>query len=175
MRFLNDQFGAQLQDPVTATVGFVGGAVESREQRRAGERDQKRARAAEKRIQDIRAARERRAAVREARAARAAAEQGGVASGASGSGQISGVGTIGTQLASNLSFMDQVKTLSDQSSLFQEAAASHYSRAQDWSDLQSLVNQGAGMAVGMGTYGASSGDGGSGYTAPNPHRNRYSR
>ncbi len=151
---------------------LLGSAVEQREERRAGERDQKRARAAEKRIQDIRAARERRAAVREARAARAAAEQGGVASGASGSGQVLGVGTVGTQLASNLSFMDQVKTLSDQSSLFQEAAAKHYSRSQDWSDFGQLVG------MGMSMYGAAGGfdapDTGSTHVGGQGPKTRYS-
>jgi len=140
-------------------LGVGGGAaVESREQRRAAERDQKRARAAEKRIQDIRAARERRAAVREARMARAQAEQGAVASGAAGSGQASGIGTIGTQLAVNLSFLDQVKALSDQSSIFQEKAARHYSRAQDASDFSSLAMQGASLFASAGA-GAPSGGG----------------
>lgn len=128
-----------------------GAAIESREQRRSAERDQKRARAAEKRIQDIKAARERRAAVREAMKARADINTGVVASGVSGSSAaVAGMGTINTQLATNLSFLDQTKSLADQSSLFQEAAAKHSSRAQDFSDLSGLAMQGASMFAAYG-------------------------
>jgi hypothetical protein len=78
-----------------------------------------------------------------------------------------------------LSFMDQVKTLSDQSSLFQEAAAKHYSRSQDWSDFGSLVGQGMAMYGAAGGFDSPSGStdvGGQGPTSRpriNPRNSSY--
>lgn len=158
MLFINEH--REYWDAAGTILGGIGlgSAIESREERKSAERDQKRARAAEKRIQDIKAARERRAAVREAMKARADINTGVVASGVSGSSAaVAGLGTINTQLATNLSFLDQVKSLSDQSSLFQEAAAKHYGRAQDFSDLSNLSMQGASMFA---AYGGGGGGGG---------------
>lgn len=124
----------------------TGGAVHQREERKAGERDTARARRAEKKIADIRTARSRRRSIREARIARANIEASAQASGTTQtSSAASGVAGVGTQLAANLSFLDQTQALATESSMFQAKAAKHTSRAQDTAEFTNLVKQGTSM------------------------------
>lgn len=133
-------------DPITTTVLSVGSVVEEREQTRAARRDARRAQAAERRIQNVRAARERRQAIRQARTARAQIESGAVASGTSNtSGAISGAAGVTTQLASNLSFLNQQQSLANQQSLFAQNAADHESRAQEMAGYRNLAFQTASL------------------------------
>lgn len=130
---------------------IIGTAVASREERKAAERDMARARKAQDRIRQIKEARERRRAIREARMQRAKVEQGAVASGAQGSSSVTtGVGSITSQLGANLSFLDQVGALQQQTSIFQSAAAKHQSRAQDFQEFGQLVRTGVSVASGGG-------------------------
>lgn len=118
-------------------------------EQRGARRQEARARQVEQRIQDTRAARERRRAVREARVARAEIEAGAQATGtATSSGAVTGAGTVGTQLASNLSFLDTVNELQEQSSIFRESAARRRGRAQDLEAGMSLISTGASLFAG---------------------------
>lgn len=70
---------------------------------------QRKATSAQKKMRNLETARQRREQIRQARIARANIASGAVASGTERtSGAISGMGQIGTQLGSNLSFMDSV-------------------------------------------------------------------
>lgn len=123
----------------TFTAVFTGGIalpIQAREERKAAERDTERARQEQRKIQSIKAARERRRAVREARIQRADIEAGAVASGTSSSSSAQlGAGAVGTQLAANLSFLDEVQQRTQNISMFQEAASAHQGRAADRQQL----------------------------------------
>lgn len=141
-------------DPITIaliTTAVVSGGAAVAEGRSARRAD-KRARATERRIQDVRAARERRRAIREARVARAEVEAGAISSGTStSSGAVQGAGAVGTQLASNLSFLDTVGDLQKASSIFREQAASHRGRASDLQAISGLASTGASLFAGKST------------------------
>lgn len=133
-------------DPITTSVLTAGSVVEEREQTRAARRDARRARDAEVRLQNVRAARERRQMARQARIARAQVESGAVASGTTQtSGFAGGTGGIQTQLASNLSFINQSQQLAEQQSVFAQRAADHRGRAQDVAAVRSLAFQTASL------------------------------
>ena len=94
-----------------------------KQQKQAAEESRK-ANVASRRIQDIKAARERRKQVREAQRAQAEIVQGAQASGTSASsGAITGAGSVQSQLASNISFLDNVGDLTNQASIFSQNAA----------------------------------------------------
>lgn len=140
------------QDPVTATIIAVGaaagGTAYSIDQQKAAERDQERASAIQRKIQDAKTQRERRKSVREARMSKANVEAGAQASGTSNtSSAVTGVGSIGTQLADNLSFLDQVTDQTNQISLFEEKASKSLRRAKDGEAVGSLAFQSASLFV----------------------------
>lgn len=112
----------------------------------AGERgaaQAKKAMKAEQARNDLSAARERRDAIRSARAAYASSQQSaenqGVALSSSSQG---GLGSISSQLETNLSFLDQYKVFSDQASSALQKAATWKQRASVAGDIAS-----AGMSV----------------------------
>jgi len=122
----------ELQDPVTATAAAVGvlGGAQYKAQRDAS-KEQKKARKVEQRLQRAKAARERRAQIRQAQQAQAQIETGAVATGTQQtSAAAGGVGSVQTQLASNLSFLNQSEQAAKQISIFQQAAADDRERAQ---------------------------------------------
>ena len=93
------------------------------------QRQQKKARRSQQRIADLQADRQRRAQLREARIRRAQVENIAAQTGtAESSGEIGATGAIQSQLASNLSFLDQTQTLSNRAS----------SALQSASDIQSF-------------------------------------
>jgi len=115
------------EEPATialATIAVVSGGA-AYEQNRQASKDSESAREVQQRIQDVKTARERRKAVRQARTARAEIEARAQASGtASTSSAVSGAGTVGTQLASNLSFLDEVKKETQTASMFEGRSSS---------------------------------------------------
>lgn len=134
------------EDPVTTTVALVGSAVEQREQSRAAGRDAERARQTQQKIQDVKSARQRRQAVRNARLQRAELETGAQASGTSTtSSATTGIGNVGTQLASNLSFLDTTSALAEEASIFQGKAAKHGRRGREVNAITSSAIQGASL------------------------------
>lgn len=103
-------------DPVEDTLKLgvdlaTGGAVSARE---ASQENRKAQRIAQRRA-DLATARQRRQQIREARIARAQVEAQGAGRGIQGSSGIVGAGaSVQSQLASNLSFLDQTQELSGQ-------------------------------------------------------------
>lgn len=151
------------QDPLTIAVATAAvGTAASVHQSAQARSEQRKAARVERRIQDVKAARERRRAIREARIARADVEAGAQATGAgTSSGAITGSGTIGTQLASNLSFLDQASELQTQSSIFRQKAANFSGRAQDFGAVSNIALT-TGSLFGRSGGGSNSGSGGSG-------------
>lgn len=118
--------------------------TEPRRQRKEAEAEQRKAGAAQRKIQDIKTQRERRQAVREARAARAEILSGAVASGTTSTSSVeAGVAGLGTQLASNLSFLEQASELTNQISIFEQNAANKLRRA---GEIDSIRNTGLQVA-----------------------------
>ena len=70
------------------------------------------------------------------------AAQSGVAT---SSGAVQGAGAVGTQLASNLSFLDQSSELTNQISLFRQRSADASGRASTYSAVSGLAMQGASL------------------------------
>lgn len=92
---------------------------------------QKKANQAQRAQDNLRAARERKEAIRAARASRGMAQQAAVNQGAEGSSvSLGGLGSIDSQLGSNLSFLDQFNSLSDQASVSLGKANQHGANAQ---------------------------------------------
>lgn len=92
--------------------------------------DQKRARAAERRIQAIKMQRERRRQVQEAQKIQAQTEATAVATGTKSTSAVAQAqGSVQSQLASNLSFLDQMEQLTEKQSIFMQKAASHQTRS----------------------------------------------
>ena len=136
------------QDPITITLGVIAltGTAVSVDQQKAAARDQKRSQKAQRRIQDIKSAKERRKQVRAAQAAQAEIAAGGVASGTTKtSGTKQGAGSVQSQLASNLSFLDQVESLNKESSIFSQKAAGHQTRAGTAQAVSGLALTGASL------------------------------
>lgn len=134
-------------DPLTAALVVAGGTlIEQREQSRAARRDSKRAQKVERRIQNVRAARERRQAYRNARRATAAAESGAIAAGTTQTSSfVGGQSGIQSQLASNVSFLEQNRQLANQRSLFMQRAEQHRGRAQDMAAIRGFAMQSASL------------------------------
>lgn len=119
--------GVELLLAATSPVGIK--AYEIREEREAS-KDQKRAREAERRMQAIKMQRERRRQVREAQRIQAQTEAAAVATGTSKTSAVAQAqGSIQSQLASNLSFLDQMEQLTNKQSIFMQRAADHQRRA----------------------------------------------
>lgn len=142
-----------LCDKDDALAVMTGGAsllvTESRKARKEAQKEQNKARAAERRLQNIRAARERRQAARQARMARAQIESGAVASGTTGTSSFAGgVGGVQTQLASNVSFLNQAQQLTNQQSIFEQKAANKLGKAQDLEGLRDLAIRGGSLFAG---------------------------
>ena len=136
------------QDPITLTAVAVGvgaaSTIHSIQQQKKSAKNQKKAQQAQQRIQEVKAARERRKQVREAQVAQAQVEAGAQASGVTQtSAAVGGAGSIQTQLGSNLSFLDQVGELTQQTSIFNQRAASASSRAATSQAVAGLGLQGA--------------------------------
>ena len=122
----------------------------------------------QRKMNTLKAARDRREAFREARAAQGSAIQAGAATGTMGSsGLMGGVSSIGAQLGSNVSFLDEMQGYADQASVFNIEAARQGSLAAKYQAkaassrsqmgaIGSLVGAGIGFAVG-GPAGASLG------------------
>lgn len=128
------------------------GTGASIKQQREMASDQKRARRTQQRLQQVRQARQRRQQIREAQQARSEALAQAVATGmVSGTGKTSAAshatGAIQSQLASNLSFLDQTQGLMQQQSIFQQRAADHAGRAETFSALSGLAMQAAGSGL----------------------------
>jgi hypothetical protein len=113
-----------------STFGTSLAVTEPARQRNEAAKDQKRANDLQRRIQDIKTQREKRKAIREARQARGAIQAGAQASGTSStSSAATGVGSVGTQLATNLSFLDEVGAKTNQISIFEQKAADRIRKA----------------------------------------------
>ena len=141
-------------DPITTglIIGSVAGTGASIQQSRQARKEAGKARKAEQRLQNVRAARERKAAVREARLKRAQIQSGAVQGGvATSSGAVQGAGAVGTQLASNLSFLDQSSQLTNQISLFRQKSADASGRASTYAAVSGLAMQGASLFGGKET------------------------
>jgi hypothetical protein len=138
------------QDPVTTTIaalGIAGGAqIHAIDQQKAASRDNKRAAARQRRLQAIKSARERRAQVRAGQKAQAEIIAGGVASGTTQTSSVSqGQGSVQSQLASNISFLDSVESLNKETSIFQQKAAKHGSNAATATAVGNLALTGASL------------------------------
>lgn len=125
---------------IGAAAAVVGTGYSIYASERANKQSKKFAEAEQAR-NDLRAARERRDAIRSARAAYASAQQSaenqGVAASSSSQG---GLASITSQLGSNLSFLDQFKTFTDQ-------AGAAYSAMQTWSQRASRAGQVASLGM----------------------------
>lgn len=94
----------------------------------------------QQRMADMKAARERRDAVRQARIARAEIEQLGASTGTSGSsGVAGGVGSVQSQLGYNLSFLDNMQSMSGQASIFAQKQITAETNAQTASSIASTA------------------------------------
>jgi hypothetical protein len=121
----------------------VVGTVKTIEAQNRAARAQKQQFAYERQINQNRTMRERRDAIRAARLAGASLVQNSVNSGAQeSSAALGGLGSIQSQLNSNLSFLDTQGRLADRASAASQAAANAKQSAQKWGAISDL-----GMAV----------------------------
>ena len=127
---------------VTATAATGYSAYEQNQ----SSSDQRRARNAERRMQAIKMQRERRRQVREAQRMQAQTEATAVATGTTKTSAVAQAqGSVQSQLASNLSFLDQMKTLTDTQSIFAQKAADHERRAGVGQAVSSLAMSSASL------------------------------
>ncbi len=125
----------------TAAVAGVASIAQGQRASRA----QRRALQAQREGDNLRAAKARRDTIREGRIRFAAAQQNAENQGVgSSSGAQGGQGSILTQLASNVSFIDDQQTAARVSGAFMDRAAKASSYADMWSSLSSLGFMGAG-------------------------------
>ena len=118
-------YGTQAGAVVAAGAG-VASVVQGKKAAKAEEKSQE----TQQKINDLKTARERRSQVRQARAQRSEIVAGSGAGGTlQSSSSISAAGNVGTQLGSNLSFIDQTQKLSSQASIFNIQAAKASSNA----------------------------------------------
>lgn len=102
---------------VVSTVAVVGGTVYSAQQQGKAAKAQRKAATLERRRQQLLRQRERSKAIRETRIAAARASQAAANQGVAGSsGALGGQGSIVSQGAANISFLDESGRLSDQAS-----------------------------------------------------------
>ena len=125
---------------------FIASTAVSFHQQRAASKDAKRARAAQQRVADVKAAKERSALLREARVRRARlanmAAQGGLQD---ASGAISGQQMVSQSAMSNVSFLDTVSRLGQESNYFLQQSADATSRSSAWAQLGSIASSAATM------------------------------
>jgi len=138
------------EDPGTIAVIALGisavSTAVSIDQQRSAARSSKKARKAQERIQAIKTARERRQQVRQSIVARAQAEAQGQATGTSRSSSISQAkDSVQSQLAGNISFLDNVTALNKQTSIFQQQAADATSRAGVASAISGIALSGGSL------------------------------
>jgi hypothetical protein len=131
--------GIELGIAAIGAVAGIKGGIDAKkaagDQADAQEKSEK----TQQKIRDLQAARERRTQVRQARAQRAEMVAGSGAGGTlQSSSSITGAGSVGSQLGSNLSFLDQTQGLAQQASIFNIQAASAGSRVASGQALQSL-------------------------------------
>ena len=123
---------------------FATSTATSLYQQREASKDAKKARAAQQRIADVKAAKERSALLREARVRRARlanmAAQGGLQD---ASGAISGQQMVSQSAMSNVSFLDTVSRLGQESNYFLQQSADATSKASAWAQLGDIANSGA--------------------------------
>lgn len=125
LAFIPAMSAATAISAVGATAAVVGTGYSIYANERANKQSKAFAKAEQAR-NDLRAARERRETIRSARAAYASAQQSAENQGVSASSASQGgLASIGAQLQSNLSFLDQYKTFTDQ-------AGEAYGRMQTW-------------------------------------------
>lgn len=130
--------------PIAFGAAAVGSAVYGVDQEKAAARDETRARDTQRRIQKIKHNREKRKQAQNAIRARAAAEASAAATGTSNTSMVSGTtSSISSQVASNLSFLDQIQGLTEKQSIFQQKAANHSTNAGVASAASNLLFQGA--------------------------------
>ena len=119
---------------IGAVVGGVSAVSGARQQKKAASEAataRRRSEATQQKIRDLQTARERRQLVRQSRAARAEAISGAAAGGAlDTSSLVAGVGSIQTQAASAISFLDTTQALAQQASIFNISAAGATGRAK---------------------------------------------
>jgi len=131
---------------VVATALAVGSTAGSIQQSRQAAKASKRASRAQQRIQDIKAARERRRQVQQAQQAQAQIASNAQVGGTTKSSSVVGArDSVQSQLAGNLSFLDQVGDLNRQTSIFNQKAADFRSNAAALQQLSSLSLQGASL------------------------------
>ena len=128
----------------------VAGTAVSIDQQREAAKDQKRARRTQERLQQAKHRRQRRQQIREAQRARsesiAQAQALGMSVGSAKSSAVGqATGSIQSQLAGNLSFLDQAQELTQQTSIFEQRAADHMGRAGIASAVSGLALQGASL------------------------------
>ena len=119
----------------TSIAGTVASVVQSRD---AAE-DNKRAAAAERRRADVKAAKARLKTAREARIARAQIAQQAETTGG-GSSTITAGTAVTQQEAGNISFLNQVQSLSSEASIFRQGAVNKQSRAGAYGAVSNLAN-----------------------------------
>jgi len=137
---------------IGATVAAGATVVSAVNQSKAA-KAQGRAAALEERRQKLARARERSRGIREARIAAAQARQAGANQGVSGSsGAQGGVGSIISQGAANISFLDESGRLSDQATEQLGHARRYTTRANNASAVASLAGQAFSAAGGFGAF-----------------------
>lgn len=133
----------------------IGLDVYSAHQQREASKDEKRARKAERRMQAIRTARERRRQIQEAQRLQSETEVTAVATGTTQTSAVAQAqGGIQTQLATNLSFLDQMKGLTDRQSIFLQRAEHHRQRATTASAISSVGKEVSRQAMSIYSGGA---------------------
>lgn len=123
-----------------AAVASVGATVASISSANKARKAQQRQNRYERQIQANRSARERIQAVRSARIASGALTQGAETRGASTtSGFLGGLGSIQSQLNSNLSFLDTQTRLSDAASVQAGRASNYNAQSQIWAGVSDVA------------------------------------
>ena len=112
---------------IIAGIGLafsVKGSVDAKQASKEQAKDQKKAERAKQKIRDLQTARERRKQVKQARIQRAEiASSAGAAGTLQTSGFAGGTGSLITDAASNISFLNKTQELSSQVSIFNQSAA----------------------------------------------------
>lgn len=126
---------------VAVGVAAVGTVATISAQNKAA-KAQKKQFAYQRQIDNLRAARERTQAIRAARISQGQVTQTAVNQGASGtSASLGGIGSIQSQLAGTLSFLDQTNFLSDQATIQAGKAAAAMTKAANASAITGLAMQ----------------------------------
>lgn len=128
----------------TVAVGTTAASISSTQQ---AAKQANKAAEAQRKQQELAAARERANAIRQARMAYATSAQGAETAGASlSSSSLGGLGSIQSQLTSNLSFLDKNQQLADQGSIALGKMRSAEANASSFGAVAGLAIQGVGMS-----------------------------